>query len=107
MYFVRKFGSGLNTSRMDPRDKIFAEFKCALCGETSEIDITRTQDTFDFKRERRCKHCGLVDADDKVTNLKAELEKLTSEKTRIKVQIEKIERELNEIQFTLSYEKRN
>lgn len=102
MYFTRMFGSALNTTRRDPRDKIFAEFKCALCGETSEIDITTTQHTFDFERERRCKHCGQIDANDKALNLKAQLEKLTDDKSRIEVQIEKVIRELDELGVSTS-----
>lgn len=96
MYFVREFGSGLDTNRRDPRDKIFAEYKCALCGQLSEIDVTVTRLTFDFDRERKCPHCGQIDAEDKLMNLRANLEKLTTEKSRIQIEIDKVERELNE-----------
>lgn len=97
MYFVRKFGSGLNTISSDPRDKIFAEYKCALCGKTSEIDITRVTESFDINRERRCPKCGQISADDKRKNLVAQIEKLTSDKSSIEVQIDKLTRELEEI----------
>ena len=97
MYYVRLFGSGLDTDRFDPRDKIFAEFKCALCGGISEIDVTTTRHSFDYARERKCPKCGLVSVADKEQNLKATLEKLTTEQSRIQVQIEKTIRELDEI----------
>lgn len=104
MRFVRVFGSGLNTNSTDPRDKIWAEFVCDLCGEETQIDVTSTRATFDFARERRCPHCKQISASNKALNLQAQLNKLTSDKSRIEVQIEQIERELNELQ-TVKVEK--
>ncbi len=98
MYFLRLFGSGLDKNRRDPRDKVFAEFHCSLCGKNTDIHVTRVMDTFDFKRERRCPHCKQISSEDKVINLRAQLDKLTVDKSRIEVEIDKIERELNEIQ---------
>ena len=99
MYFVRKFGSGVNPQRAaDPRNKIWAEFHCNICGEDSERDITSTYHTFDYSRERKCPRCGMLDASDKKTNLKTQLKKLTSDKSRIEIEIEKVERELNNIE---------
>lgn len=98
MYFVKLFGSGLDKNRRDPRDKVFAEFHCSLCGKNSDIHVTRVLDTFDFKRERRCPHCKQISSEDKAINLRAQLDKLTVDKSRIEVEIEKIERELNELQ---------
>lgn len=97
MYFVRLFGSGLNSKTSDPREKVWAEFHCSLCGEDTEIDVTGRRDTFQFDRERRCPKCGQIDAEDKSLNLKAQLDKLTSDKNRIQIEIDKIERELNEM----------
>jgi DNA-directed RNA polymerase subunit RPC12/RpoP len=97
MFYVKLFGSGLDQSHRDPRNKIWAEYKCALCGKTSDIDVTRVMDTFDFDRDRRCTHCGQIDIVDKKINLKSQLEKLTVEKSRIEIQIERVIRELNEI----------
>jgi len=94
MYFVRTYKSG--GEDWDPRQKIWAEFHCALCDEDSDIDVTRVMDTFQFDRERKCPHCGCLDADDREKNLKAQLEKLTHDKSKIEVEIEKIERELND-----------
>ena len=97
MYFVREFGAGLDTHRFDPRDKVFAEFHCSLCGEDTDINITRVRETFQFDRERKCPHCGQTNAGDKELNLKAQLEKLTSDKSRLEVEIEMIENELNQV----------
>jgi hypothetical protein len=97
MYFTRLFGAGLDKNRRDPRDKIWAEFHCALCGENSEIDVTGNRNTFQFHVERRCPKCGQLNANDKALNLKAQLEKLTSDKSRIEIEIDQIERELNEL----------
>lgn len=97
MHFVRTFGSGL-THAYDPRNKIWAEFHCSLCGKNSEIDVTRVMNTFQFDRERRCPHCKHISSEDKAINLRAQLDKLTVDKSRIEVEIEKIERELNELQ---------
>ena len=100
MHFVQCFGSGYNptVSTTDPRNKIWAEYHCSICGEDSEIDITRNKDTFDFARERKCKQCGMINSDDREINLKTQLDRLTMDKSRIDVQIEMIERELNELQ---------
>jgi len=99
MYFKRLFGSGVNPiNKAEPRNKIWAEFHCNICGEDSEIDVTRSMNTFDFKRERSCPHCGMVDSSDRESNLKAMLDKLTASKNKIEIEIEQIERELNEVQ---------
>jgi len=99
MYYVRVYGSGINPiNNSDPTNKVWAEFCCSICGENTDIDITRVRDTFDFQRERKCPHCGMVDSSDKEINLKTQLDRLTMDKSRIDVQIEMIERELNELQ---------
>ena len=96
MYFVRLYGSGVDTDSTDPRDKILAEYKCALCDEITDIDVTSTKHTFDFKRDRKCPHCKQINSEDRRQNLKAQLEKLTVDKSRIEVEIEQIERELSQ-----------
>lgn len=96
MYFVRLYGSGLDKNSTDPRHKIWAEYKCGLCGEITDIDVTSTKSTFDFKRDRRCPHCKQINAEDRKQNLKAQLDKLTADKSRIEVEIEQIERELSQ-----------
>lgn len=102
MYFTKMFGSALDPNRRDPRDKLFAEFKCSLCNATTDLDITSTRHTFDFARERRCPKCGHINASDRAVNLKAQMTKLLSDKSRIEVEIEKIERELNEFSIQTS-----
>lgn len=97
MYFTRKFGAGLDKTSRDPRDKIFAEFKCGLCGQTSEIDISSTFATFDFNRERKCPKCGQINSEDKAINLQAQISKLTVDKSRIEIEIEKLTEELQEV----------
>jgi DNA-directed RNA polymerase subunit RPC12/RpoP len=96
-YFVRFFGSGWKSKKPDPREKVFAEYHCSLCGEDMEIDVTGIINQFDINRERRCKHCRQLNANDKEMNLKAQLDKLTSDKSRIQIEIDQIERELNEL----------
>lgn len=97
MKFIKLFGSGLDKNRRDVRDKIWALFHCNICGKTHDIDVTNTINTFQFERERKCPHCGLVDEKDKEANLKSQLDKLTADKTRIEIELEKIERELSEL----------
>jgi hypothetical protein len=97
MRFNRFFGSGYKSTRSDPLEKIFAEFVCDLCGETNDIDVSSTMNTFDPTRERRCPSCKQINASDRENNLKAALEKLTSDKNRIQIEIEKIEREINQL----------
>lgn len=82
---------------MDARDRVFAEFKCNICEKTTEIDVTGRRSTFDFGRERKCPQCGLTNPQDKEQNLKAMLDKLMEDKSGIEIQIDKIERELNEL----------
>ena len=87
MYYVRTYTSG---PQSDPRSKIWAEFHCSVCGENSDIDVTFTSHTFQFDRERKCTHCGNLNPDDKVLNLKAQKEKLEADKVRITKEIEKL-----------------
>jgi hypothetical protein len=94
MYFVKTYKSG--GEDYDPRQRTWALFKCGLCNKDNVIDITRIKDTFDFSCERRCEKCGMINSEDKILNMKAQLNKLTVEKSRIQIQIEQIERELNE-----------
>jgi len=96
MRFKKLFGSGLDKDRRDPRDKIWAEFECTICNNNTDIDVTSTMKTFQFERERKCPHCGNTNPEDKITNLKYQLEKLTEDKSRINIEIERITRELEE-----------
>lgn len=64
--------------------------------------MTLRMHTHNFEVERRCPKCGLIDSSDKAKNLQAQLEKLTVEKSRIEVQIEQVERELNEVSIHTS-----
>jgi len=96
MYFVKFFGAGLDDNYSDPRAKIWAGYKCGLCGHETEYDVTSSRATFDIKRERRCPSCKQINAEDRETNLKAQLEKLVADKSRIEIEIEKVERELSE-----------
>ena len=98
MRFKRLFGSGLDKKSYDPRDKVFAEFVCDLCGKSTDIDVTRTRYTFQFDIERRCPNCGQINSADKLINLQAQIDKLTAEKTKIQVEIDRCEREMNELQ---------
>ena len=97
MRFSRLFGSGLNSKSSDPREKVWAEFHCSLCDENTEIDVTGRRDTFQFDVERRCPKCGQINAGDKALNLQSQLDKLVSDKSRIQIAIDKIEREINEL----------
>lgn len=105
MYFVKLFGSGLDKNRRDPRDKVWAEFHCSLCGKNTDIHVTRVLDTFDFKRERRCSHCGQISSEDAKINLKAQIDKLTIDKSRIEVEIEKLTSELESLEDSSVKEK--
>jgi len=96
MRFLRYFGSGYKSKRSDPLEKIWAEFVCDLCGETYDIDVSSTMSTFDPTRERRCPFCKQINAADRENNLKTALAKLTSDKNRIQIEIDKIERELQQ-----------
>ena len=95
MHFIKLFGSGLNSKSSDPREKVWAEFHCSLCNEDTEIDVTGRRNTFQFDVERRCPKCGQLHAGDKALNLQAKLDKLTSDKSRIQIEIERLEKELN------------
>ena len=68
MHFIKLFGSGVDAKDRDVRNKIWAEYHCSLCGEDSDIDVTRVMETFDFTRERKCPYCKLVSAEDKAIN---------------------------------------
>jgi hypothetical protein len=94
MYFVKTFKAG--GSDYDPRQKIWATYHCSLCNKDSYIDITRVIQSYDYSEERRCTHCHAINSEDKFINLKAQLDKLTTEKSRLQIEIDKIERELNE-----------
>lgn len=100
MYFTRLFGSGLNSNSYDPRDKVWAEFHCSLCGKDSEIDVTGKQKTFQFDVERRCPKCKQINVDDKALNIKAQIDKLVSDKSRIEIEIEKLINELEKIKVS-------
>jgi hypothetical protein len=95
MYFNRLFGSGLDSKSPDPREKVWAEYMCSFCGNTTEIDVTGRRNTFDFQRERRCPKCHQLSSEDKVINLKSQIEKLTSDKSHIEIQIQQLIEELN------------
>ena len=102
MKFVRLYGAGLNPRRSDPLDKIWAEFKCSLCEKTSDVDVTSTRHSFDFARERQCPKCHMIDANDRLTNLESQIEKLTVDKSRIEVEIERLTKQLEEVSIQTS-----
>ena len=95
MKYNRTYKSG--GSDNDPRQKTWAEFICSECGEKHDIDITRNA-SFDFAKERKCPACGCVSHADRIFNLKAEINRLTVTKNNIDVQIEKFEREIEELE---------
>ncbi len=94
MYYLRSYTSG--GADYDPRQKLWAEFHCNACGENSDIDITSTRHTFQFDRERKCHHCGCVNPEDKVLNLQAQIDKLTADKERINVEIDRLCNEIEQ-----------
>lgn len=96
MKFIRKFGSGVNTKSADPRDKIWAEFKCDLCNESTDIDITNVIQTFQFHVERRCPNCKQINVEDRKQNLQHQIDKLTQDKSKIEIEIQTLIDELNE-----------
>jgi len=102
MYFVRMYKNGCGN--YDPRQRTWAVYHCSVCGEDTDIDVTRVMSTFQFDRDRKCPYCGCVSPDDKEKNLKAQLNKLTTQKSRIQIEIDKIERELNEIEVSATKE---
>ena len=95
MYFVRKYTSGAGDH--DPRQILWAEFKCGACGHVHDEDITTRRDTFQFEVEMRCPECKCFNPEDRVQNLKTQIDKLTGDKSRIETEIEQLERELNEV----------
>jgi len=99
MYFVRFYGSGYGRDHAyDPRGKVWAEYKCSVCDHVHDEDVSRTWNTTFQTRDRICPACRCMHSDDKVLNLKAELEKLTANKSLIEVQIEQLEREISELE---------
>ena len=96
MYFLRKYGSGVNSTRTDPRDKIFAEYKCDSCGYVADIDITRSP-SFDFQEPRKCPSCKSVGSSDRIKNLKTEIEELTKQENKIQIKIDSLCREVDEL----------
>lgn len=94
MYYLRTFKSGEGVGKSDPREKKWAEFKCACCDNLHQIDITRIKD-FDFGIERKCPHCGKLNPDDRKKSIQAEIDKLTEERRRIDVMIEQKIKELD------------
>ena len=102
MYFVRLYGAGLNPRRSDPLDKIWAEFKCSLCGSISDVDVTFTRHSFDFARERQCPKCHMTCSEDRQRNLESQIDKLTVDKSRIEVEIERLTKQLEEVSIQTS-----
>lgn len=94
MYFVRTFKTGCGD--YDPRQKKWAVYKCSICGKETEIDITYNG-TFDYSCDRRCPHCKSLGKDDRLNNIKAEIETLTEKKSEIQIKIDKLCREADEL----------
>lgn len=94
MKFLYSFKSGADH---DVRQKRFAEYTCSICGHIEDFDIT-TNPNFDFSRDRKCPKCGAVSEEDRISNLQSEVERLTTTKRSIDVQIEKLFREIEELQ---------
>jgi hypothetical protein len=108
MYFKRFYGSGLGAEgSYDPRGKVWAEYICAVCGHVQDEDVSRTWNTTFQTRDRLCPVCRSMSSEDKVINLRAELDKLTENKSRIEVEIEKIEREISEFEAKEQTENEN
>jgi DNA replicative helicase MCM subunit Mcm2 (Cdc46/Mcm family) len=95
MKFVRTYKAC--GSDHDPRQKKYAEFVCSSCGHIETFDVT-ANNTFDFVRERKCPKCKSFGDNDRIDNLKAEINRLTVTKNNIDVQIEKFEREIEELE---------
>jgi rubredoxin len=99
MYFTRFYGSGYgDVGKYDPRGKVWAEYVCSVCDHVHDEDVSRTWNTTFQTRDRICPKCRCTSSEDKAINLKVELEKLTRNKSLIEVEIEKIERELAELE---------
>jgi hypothetical protein len=98
MYFKRFYGSGYQSKRRDPREKVFAEYVCSVCGHVEDKDVSRTWNTTFQPRDRRCPACQCMGDEDRINNLKQELAKHTVTLTNTQVEIERITRELEEAQ---------
>jgi len=99
MRVVRKYGSALSKEfAADPFAKLWVEFKCDACGHIHDEDITSRKNTFRYDMEMRCPKCKSYSPEDRASNIKAQINKLTGDKSRIDTEIEKLERELNEVQ---------
>jgi len=98
MYFVKKFGSALNTTRRDPRDKLWAEFKCDVCGHVHNIDVSTTFHTFNFDAVRSCPKCHSLGTDDRLKNIQTQVEQLTEKKSEIQIKIDQLCREAEELE---------
>ena len=102
MYFNRFFGSGYSENPeevkkiYDPRAKVWAEYICTVCDHIENMDVSSTWDTTFQKRDRVCPKCHCMASDDKLKNLKAELDSLTSEKSRMQIKIDRLLREIEE-----------
>ena len=101
MHFIRTFHSGGPT---DVRSKDWAEFKCSVpgCGELVQIDITGREHSFDFDRERICPHCHKTHPEDALESIKAEIDRLTTSRSRIDIQIEELTHKMLETAKKLS-----
>lgn len=90
MYFVRFF---MNGPKYDARTKEWAEMKCDVCGNEHHIDVTRSKSKFEVEKEIKCPHCGMVDFEDRESQIKSKIARLTEEKSKIDVEIEQLFKE--------------
>lgn len=93
MKFVRTYIGG--APEYDPRHKKWAVYHCDVCGEDTDIDVTRVMNTFDFNRSRKCPECSHTDIENKKESIKKQIEKLTEEKCNIEIRIEQLIQELS------------
>jgi hypothetical protein len=98
MYHIRTYKGG--GADHDPRQKIWAEFKCGICGHVEDVDITGRQHTFQFNVSRLCPKCKCHDKNDRLIAIKKEIEELTSTKDNIEVTIEELTKELEKLSET-------
>lgn len=102
MYFVRTYKSG--GADYDPRQQIFAEFECSVCGEKTDVNVT-TNKTFDYSRIRKCPHCKSFDETDQLNSLKKEVELLIEQRENINKKIFELNNKIESFEIIYNSEK--
>lgn len=100
MFYMKDWYSG---PKYDPRTKHWVEYKCPCCNNLHQVDITR-KNGYDMSKEIKCPHCGKLNANDSIEGLKKEIDRLTENRRAIDIQIEELERKIENNDFKIETE---